>query len=69
MSIKAFSTAKKLITFWKDVKCELKWKLQVCNAVIVTQLTYALDSVYISPKMAHTIDAFQNHSLRFILGI
>ena len=45
---KALGTAKKLITFWKDVKCDMKWKLQVYNAVIITQLTYALDSVYVS---------------------
>ena len=66
---KALGTAKNLITFWKDVKCDIKWKLQVYNAVIVTQLTYALDSVFISTKMANKLDAFQNRSLRFILGI
>ena len=62
---KALGAAKKLITVWKDVNCDIKWKLQVYNAVIITQLTYALDSVYIFPKMANKLDAFQNRSLRF----
>ena len=66
---KALGTAKKLITFWKGVKCDMKWELQVYNVEIITQLTYALDSVYISQKMASKLDAFQNRSLRFILGI
>ena len=66
---KAMDTLKKLSLFWKNIDCDKAWKLQVYNAVIVSQLTYALDSIHIPEKLNSRLDAFQMKGLRQILGI
>ena len=66
---KAVQTATKLKEFWKHVHCSLHWKVQVYNAVVVSQLVYGLDTIIFSESMEHKIDAFQAKGLRQILGI
>ena len=38
-------TMKSLDTFWKKTNCEIKWKINVFNAVILTKLIYGLETV------------------------
>ena len=42
---KALVTCNKLKTFWSMTNCSYKWKLQVYNAIIVSQLTDGLSTV------------------------
>ena len=53
----AVGTCKKLMTFWRESQASMKWKIQVFNAIILSQLTYALDTVYISKNMEKILDA------------
>ena len=66
---KALTTCNKLKTFWYKTKCSHKWKLQVYNAIIVSQLTYGLSTVQLTPTMLAKLDAFQMRGLRYILKI
>jgi hypothetical protein len=65
----AMATINKLFIFWKDSNATVAWKIQVFNAVIVSQLLYALDSVYVSPAMETRLDAVHIATLRKILKI
>ena len=38
----ALGTCNKLKLFWRKTKCPIKWKIQIYNAIIVSQLTYGL---------------------------
>ena len=66
---KALVTCNRLKTFWYKTNCSYKWKLQVYNAVIVSQLTYGLSTVQMTPAMLKRLDAFQMRGLRYILKI
>jgi len=66
---KALITCNKLKTFWYKTNCSYKWKLQVYNAVIVSQLTYGLSTLQMTPTMLNRLDAFQMRGLRYILKI
>ena len=66
---KALITCNKLKTFWSKTNCSYKWKLQVYNAVIVSQLTYGLSTVQLTPAMLKRLDAFQMRGFRYILKI
>ena len=56
-------------TFWYKTNCSHKWKIQVYNAIIVSQLTYGLSTVQMTPVMLKRLDAFQMRGLRYILKI
>ena len=43
--------------------------MQVYNAIIVSQLTYGLSTVQLTPTMLAKLDAFQMRGLRYILKI
>ena len=43
--------------------------MQIYNAIIVSQLTYGLNTVRLTPGMLKRLDAFQMRGLRYILGI
>ena len=66
---KALLTCNKLKIFWSKTNCSHKWKLQVYNAVIISQLTYGLSTVQMTPAMLARLDAFQMRGLRYILQI
>ena len=66
---KALVTCNKLKTFWSKTNCSFKWKLQVYNAVIVSQLAYGLSTVQLTPSMLKRLDAFQMRGFRYILKI
>ena len=66
---KALTTAYKLKEFWKGCIAPLKWKLQVYNAVIVSQLIYGLNTIHLTDSCLQTLDTFQLRGLRQILRI
>ena len=66
---KALLTCNRLKVFWSKTSCTHKWKLQVHNAVIISQLTYGLSTVQMTPAMISRLDAFQMRGLRYILQI
>ena len=66
---KALVTCNRLKTFWSKTSCSYKWKLQVYNAIIVSQLTYGLSTVQLTPSMLSRLDAFQMRGFRYILKI
>lgn len=66
---KALATTRKLHDFFKRSGCNKSWKLQVYNAVIVTRLTYGLDSVELTDSLKKRLNAFQLRGIRIILGI
>ena len=63
---KALVTCNKLKTFWSKTNCSYKWKLQVYTAVIVSQLTYGLSTVQLTPSILKRLDAFQMRGFRYI---
>ena len=66
---KASATCNKLKLFLKKAKCNKIWKLQVYNAVIVSQLVYGLETMYLNESLLKRLDAFQMTGIRHILGI
>lgn len=66
---KTLFTCNKLKTLRSKTNCSYKWKLQVYNAVIVSQLTYGLSTVQLTPSMLKRLDAFQMRGFRYILKI
>ena len=66
---KAASTFSSLKLFWRKTKAPTVWKIQVFNAVILSQLSYGLNSLSISPAMYNRVNAFHVRCLRYILKI
>lgn len=66
---KALTTCGKLKEFLKKTKCPIKWKYQVYNAIIVSQLLYGLNTINITEAVFKRLDAFQARGLRHILNI
>ena len=58
-----------LEAFWKNANCTTKWRLQVFNAVVISKLTYGLETVQFTESQAKRLDAFQLKGLRKILGM
>ena len=56
---KALITCNRLKTFWYKTDCSYKWKLQVYNAIIVSQLTYGLSTVQMTPAMLNDWTLFR----------
>ena len=52
-------TLEKLGIFWKKSKCNLKWKLNVFNAVILTKLAYGLETVQLTERVWKKLDIFK----------
>ena len=66
---KAMTTAFRLKEFWKGCNAPRKWKLQVYNAIIISQLIYGLNTIHLTNSCLKTLDTFQLRGLRQILGI
>ena len=65
----ARATAIKLRTFWRKVEVSRIWKLQVYNAVVISQLIYAFDSLHLTDTCKRKLDAFHMRGLRYVFGI
>ena len=59
----------KLKFFWSKTKWSIRWKLQIYNAIIISQLTYGLSTVQLTDSLLNRLDAFQMRGLRYILGV
>ncbi len=66
---KALSTCNKLKTFLKKTNCSKIWKLQVYNAVVISQLVYGLETMYLNDSLIKRLDAFHMRGIRHIMGI
>ena len=66
---KALNTASILNFFWKKTNASLKWKLQIYNAIIISQISYGLDVMHLTESLYSKLDAFHYRGLRIVLGI
>ena len=66
---KALATCQKLKIFWRKTNASIAWKIQVYNAVIISQLVYGLNTLNITPAIKARLDAFHMRGLRYILNI
>jgi len=66
---KALGTCKKLKIFWRKNNADIGWKIQVYNAIIISQLIYGLNTLNITPAIKNRLNAFHMRGLRYILNI
>jgi len=66
---KALATCQKLKIFWQKTDAPIAWKIQVYNAVIISQLVYGLNSLNITPSIKGRLNAFHMRGLRKMLNI
>jgi len=66
---KALGTCKKLKLFWRQTNAHIGWKIQVYNAIIISQLIYGLNTLNITPAIKDRLNAFHMRGLRYILNI
>ena len=45
------------------------WKLQVYNAIVVSQLIYAFDSLHLTDTCKRKLDAFHMRGLRYVFDV
>ena len=64
--VSTLKTMKSLQCFWNKAHCPVKWKLQVYNSVIISKLTYALETVQLTKALEDKLDAFQIKGIRQI---
>ena len=66
---KAAVTFRKLTPLWRDAACEERWKLQVCNAVVFTVLTYGLETLPFTKSLESRLNYFQAKYYRNIMKV
>ena len=66
---KALATCHKLKTFWRKTNADKSWKMLVYNAIIISQLTYGLNTLNITPGIKDRLNAFHMRGLRYMLKI
>ena len=62
------ATANRMKLFWTKANTTVKWKIQVFNAIIRSKLLCGLECIQLTAAEISRLDAFQNKSLRRILG-
>ena len=62
------ATCNRLKIFWTKANTSIKWKIQVFNANIRSKLLYGLECIQLTGAEISKLNAFQNKSLRRILG-
>jgi len=62
------ATCNRLKVFWTKANTSVKWKIQVFNAIIRSKLLYGLECIQLTDAEISKLNAFQNKSLRRILG-
>ena len=65
----AYATLGRLQYFWSRANAPKAWKIQVLQAVIKSKVTYAMDSIRLSPAMEAKINHLQIRALRKITGL
>ena len=63
------ATCNRLKIFWSKANTSVKWKIQVFNAIVRSKLLYSLECIQLTTADISRLNAFQNKSLRRILGI
>ena len=66
---KALGTCRKLKTFWRKTNAKVEWKIQVYNAIIISQLIYGLNTLNITPALKNRLNAVHMRGIRYILNI
>ena len=62
-------TLKKLDVFWNKAKCNKQWKILVLNAVIMSKLTYGLETIEPTTAVNEMLNTLQLKGLRQILDM
>ena len=65
----AKDAAIKLRKFWRQAEVPKIWKLQVFNAMVISQVTYALESLHLTETCLKKIDAFHMRGLRYVFDV
>ena len=65
----ATATANKLKIFWQKAQTDIKWKLQVLDAIIRSKLLYGIECIQLTQADQDRIDAYQMKGIRRILNI
>ena len=65
----ARDTAIKLRKFWRRAAVPKIWKLQIFNAMVISQLIYALESLHLTETCFKKLDAFHMRGLRYVFDI
>ena len=60
---------KALNTFWNKARCDFAWKLEVNNAIVVSKLTYGLETLQLTEGLLKCLDAFLMRGMRKLLKI
>ena len=60
------ATANKLKIFWQKAKTDVKWKLQVFDAIVRSKLLYGLECVQLTQVEQDRVDAYQMKGIRRI---
>jgi len=55
--------------FWRKNDADIHWKMLVYNAVIISQITYGLNTLNITPGIKNRLNSFHMRGLRYMLGI
>jgi len=63
------ATANKLKIFWQKAKTDVKWKLQVYDAIVKSKLLYGLECIQLTQVEQNRLDAYQMKGIRRILSI
>ena len=66
---KTLATCQQLKTFWRKARATTGWKMQVYNAVIISQLVYGPTTLNITPAIKHRLNSFHMRGIRYILNI
>ena len=63
------ATANKLKIFWQKAQTDVKWKLQVYDAIVKSKLLYGLECIQLTHVEQNRLDAYQMKGIRRILNI
>ena len=62
------ATANRLKLFWQKARTSVRWKIQVFHAIVRSKLLHGLECIQVTESEISKLNAFQNESLRRILG-
>lgn len=65
----ALQVKRKLDLFWKQARCSCKLKLLAYNSIVITKLTYGLETIQLTSGQLNRLDAFQIKGFRQILWL
>ena len=66
---KANAVFNKLKTLWRNTGCNIKWKLRVFNACIMSVLLYGMEGIVLTQALTQRINYFHVQALRNIMMV